>query len=171
MKPRLFRSLWKKLLSQKEVPEPCPGCCAWSHTSSVSAPLPGGTGSKDLFLFALGEKGNFFDDRRVIFPSSPSDNWLKLLSLQRCLGFPFNPILTLHDCPTASGEKSSEHSTQEAPEVEPAAWEGLMAWSQGVVSHRWAACGAHQHAWNRHADRLEIPPWFHGFSPNSLGHN
>lgn len=51
MKPRLFRSLWKKLWSQKEVPEPCPGCCAWGHTNSVSAPLPGPTGSNDLFFF------------------------------------------------------------------------------------------------------------------------
>lgn len=92
MNPRLFRSLWKKLWSQKEVPEPCPGCCAWGHTNSVSAPLPGATESKDLFFFCtlFFAKGNFFDDRRVIFSSSPSDKRLKLLSMQRRFGFPFN---------------------------------------------------------------------------------
>lgn len=92
MNPRLFRSLWKKLWSQKEVPEPCPGCCAWGHTNSVSAPLSGATESKDLFFFCtlFFAKGNFFDDRRVILSSSPSDKRLKLLSMQRRFGFPFN---------------------------------------------------------------------------------
>lgn len=65
------------------------------------------------FIFCTGwTKGNFFDDKRVLFPSSPSDKRLKLLSMHRWFGFPFNPMLTLYYSPADSGEKSSEHNTQ-----------------------------------------------------------
>lgn len=132
MKLRLFRSLWKKQLSQKAVPEPCPGCCAWSHTSSVSASLSGGTGNRDFFFFIFffctgWTNGNFFDDRRVVFPSSPSGKCLELQSMQRWFGFPFKPILTLYDSPTENGEQSSEHNAQEAQK-----WTSSLGRSHGL---------------------------------------
>lgn len=127
MKPRLSRSLWKKLLSQKEVPEPCPGCCAWSHTSSLSAPLPEALGAKTYSCCTGWTKDNFFEDKRVDFPSSPSGKWLKLLSMKRWFGFPFNPILTLYCSPTESGEKSREHNTQETR-----SWTNSLGRSHGL---------------------------------------